>query len=450
LKKMNALKQEHIVRFITAFRRHSEEDEYHYLMFEWANGGNLRTLWESFARRNATPSLVKAVVQQFLGLAEALRAAHYLPNKSAYRHGDLKPENILWFRDGSELGKLKIGDWGEAKEHHEVTELRPFNTSAAYGTRRYEAPEAETGLTVNLQSQAPKRRSRLYDIWAFGCITMEFVVWLLYGGDGLKKFNTQVRDQHTDSSPFYQISIGKNGEKFARTHDAVKRWMEHMSQDPACKVGTTALGNILELLKDGLLVVKLPKRMGSNLSDMETAQLSPTRSARSYTGMSLDEKQGPEHYQPTEGSPSKTDMLVPLINIIPTDASDEAVQSDIEVDEPAQPVPNFGGPGRMRAIDLRSRLEDILLGEEEEGESYWFLDVARLPPPDLMVGSQSHPPSQPDEYQTEETVYGTSTRPLTDTRGLVVLSEGLTAPLQERVPHGLPYLLMPTNIVSRW
>jgi serine/threonine protein kinase len=41
---MNELNHEHIVRFITAFRRGSLKDPQHYLIFEWANGGNLLNL----------------------------------------------------------------------------------------------------------------------------------------------------------------------------------------------------------------------------------------------------------------------------------------------------------------------------------------------------------------------------------------------------------------------
>ena len=49
-------------------------------------------------RPNWQLSIVKAIIEQLLGLAEALRACHYLDSKgSNYRHGDLKPENILWY-----------------------------------------------------------------------------------------------------------------------------------------------------------------------------------------------------------------------------------------------------------------------------------------------------------------------------------------------------------------
>lgn len=83
LRMMNGLKQEHIVRFITAFRRHSSigSDE-HYLVFEWTDGGNLRSLWEATPSPHLTSLLVKEFIKQLLGLAHALEAAHY-PNDTA-------------------------------------------------------------------------------------------------------------------------------------------------------------------------------------------------------------------------------------------------------------------------------------------------------------------------------------------------------------------------------
>lgn len=159
---MNSLNQKHIVRFITAFRR---GDEGHYLMFEWANGGNLRNLWRTFKRPALTRDLVKATIKQLVGLAQGIDKAHYPGNGVWYRHGDLKPENILWFKDEdgdeSRMGTLKIGDWGLAKQHQIVTELRNNKTSTEYGTRRYEPPEEVTGEGVTVNLAVPNSSGKL-------------------------------------------------------------------------------------------------------------------------------------------------------------------------------------------------------------------------------------------------------------------------------------------------
>lgn len=133
-------------------------------MFEWADNGNLRDFWRTTHTHNLTCSLVKGVIEQVLGLATALEAAHNLnKTEASYRHGDLKPENILCFKGEGQIGTLKTGDWGEAKFHEEdqVTEMRSSRTTAKHGTRRYEAPEVKTGVQVKWLRQSRKRRSCL-------------------------------------------------------------------------------------------------------------------------------------------------------------------------------------------------------------------------------------------------------------------------------------------------
>ncbi|KAI4663972.1 uncharacterized protein J4E79_003472 [Alternaria viburni] len=183
LRTLNELNHDHIVRFVTAFRRHREHGgPDHYLVFEWADGGNLRSMWKREHSPILTAALVKDAMFQILGLARALEAAHNLDMTGAsYRHGDIKPENILCFSNGRTIGTLKIDNWGEAKEHGQVTELRPSKTTAKYGTSVYQAPEVETGVRARYLGQSTKRRSRLYDVWAMGCITLEFTIWLLEG-----------------------------------------------------------------------------------------------------------------------------------------------------------------------------------------------------------------------------------------------------------------------------
>ncbi|KAF2828834.1 HET-domain-containing protein [Ophiobolus disseminans] len=132
--------------------------------------------------------MIRWLIEQLYGLAEALAAAH----GATCRHGDLKPANILWFREAaSAFGTLKIGDWGEAKIHKEVTSLRHGFTTAGYGTRRYEPPE--TGSHSPKLGQGLPKRSRLYDIWGFGCIIFECIIWCLYDSEQLKRFNRSLR-----------------------------------------------------------------------------------------------------------------------------------------------------------------------------------------------------------------------------------------------------------------
>lgn len=266
---MRVLRETHIVNFITAFRLGHDE---HYLIFEWADGGNLRSFWEMFAQP-LTPGLVKDVLGQLSGLARALDQVHNPKSENSgqhFRHGDLKPENILWFKDrhdSTSIGTLKIGDWGLTKQHNESTELRTIQTSTGFGTRRYEPPEEQTTSGNNLivsddTGRFGRKRSRLYDLWAMGCIWLEFLIWLMYGMDGLKRFNRAFNQGRTESCSYYEMD--GNGE--AKVHRVALQWMEHMAQDPVCQVGQTALGDLLEFIRDRLLVVKLPQNLGTTIA----------------------------------------------------------------------------------------------------------------------------------------------------------------------------------------
>jgi serine/threonine protein kinase len=382
LRMMNELNQKHIVRFVTAFRRHRENDgKEHYLIFEWADGGNLRSLWKSTSSPVLTALLVKDAIKQILGLARALEAAHNLNRTGAsYRHGDLKPENILLFSGGGSLGTLKIGDWGEAKEHDQVTEMRPSKTTAKYGTRRYEAPEVETGVRAKWLGQSTRRRSRLYDIWAMGCITLEFIIWLLYGLDELNKFNQELGDD-----PFYLIEV-KNGKQVARVHDVAASWMDQITQDPRCEVGDTAIGDLLELVRTALLVVKLPRRLGTNLSD--TSENLRTDSVLKWR--SAEEEDDTTDFLPLETIEASNE---PHSTGVPSFSFNLAESEPPKI--PVQPEAETKGPARCLATNFRERMENI--DAEDEYESYWFTPGLQRP----YFTPVSQLPADPLPVQTE-------------------------------------------------
>ncbi|RYO26457.1 hypothetical protein AA0111_g7946 [Alternaria arborescens] len=390
LRMMNELNQEHIVRFITAFRRLRRSGvEEHYVMFEWANGGNLRNLWERVRFPDLEGSLVKDTIKQILGLASALQAAHNLnKTEASYRHGDLKPENILIFKTGEEtLGTLKIGDWGEAKYHGEnqVTEMRSKKTTARFGTRRYEAPEVVTGIKVKRENQPEKRRSRLYDIWAMGCITLEFIVWLLYGLDGLNKFN-----QDVDGDTFYQTSI-ENGIKVARLHDAVVRWMDHMANEPACELGSTAIGDLLDIVRSSLLVVKLPSRGGLSFMTAINEADETAEADRPRADSLIDHD---------AGRPARSDQISEMDSLAVLDTRPPGVvpafvvtgaegdtEDSIQDIQPVQPLPGLSGPARCLASTFSDKVDQIWCEDDIVG--YWDTHTHHLRVPVGLASSST-------------------------------------------------------------
>lgn len=289
LASINSLEDDHIIKCFAAIRR----GDHRYFMFPWANGGSLRDYWEATPDQIPTPCNVRDMVHQFRGLAYALHRLHNFvqpiaPEKDpetatiaiptiqlqdesvvfqdegyaqSIRHGDLKPENILRFipngKDGEcekTLGVLKLADMGLAKRHVVATDDRGCLTSTRYGTIQYEAPETVTAL---------QGRSRLYDVWSIGCIMLEYIIWILWGNRELKRFHEQVKGATQEMR--YFVETHGDGAR-AAVHPVVSRWIEHiLKTDPECS-GTSALRDLLEVVKTKLLVVSLPPNRQSSLT----------------------------------------------------------------------------------------------------------------------------------------------------------------------------------------
>jgi serine/threonine protein kinase len=224
-------------------------------IFRWAKEGNLRDFWSKKSHGAPAPSTIIWVLNQLTGLSNAIARLHKLPPKDENtdqdlhcRHGDLKPENILNFEpmSPSDLGHLVIGDVGLSKVHLDST----FNRDAAghiksrtmSGTQRYEPPNV-------LDDQA---RSRSYDIWSMGCVCLEFIIWLLYKNEGLEDFNDRFK-----KDKFWAAPSNASSSDQAYIHPEVDNWMFWMREsDPRVQKGT-ALGDLLDLVRDRLLVIKI-------------------------------------------------------------------------------------------------------------------------------------------------------------------------------------------------
>ncbi|ROW10439.1 hypothetical protein VMCG_01821 [Cytospora schulzeri] len=193
LEETSSLEHPHVVQAMATISK----ERRHYFMFPWADRGSLRDLCKRNPEPNLQANLINDIIQQMVGLAGALWALHNFKDEGAYRHGDLKPENILIFGDGTWTGTWKIADMGLAKRHITDTSARG-PTSTRHGTPSYEPPEAY----LNTLSA----RSRLYDIWSMGCITLELIIWLLYGYKRLIEFNNSMNDPLGQASPYWDGS----------------------------------------------------------------------------------------------------------------------------------------------------------------------------------------------------------------------------------------------------
>jgi serine/threonine protein kinase len=418
LEKTNTLRHDHIVRFVTAFRYGEEPNLKHCICFEWASGGNLTDLWYGDLQPRLSTSLIRAVVQQLLGLAQALNAIHYFQGSTdeqeSFIHGDIKPSNILWFRDGGPIGTLKLADWGQAKvySHYDsdsadITRIRHNtatrnNTTGNLGTRRYEPPEVETGLSINEDGSTKNVRSRLYDTWSFGCFSLEFIIWLLHGIKGLDSFRGDKVGDYGLSDSFYEI----NHAKLAKVHAVVEHWMDHLGKDAICRSETSALGDLLDIVRYGLLVVKLPQGGGSVNTRIRTLSRFVTHETKKTSGKAAN-----SHLEVSDTFPSdrenldNTDFRSSGIIDMPKRVVNTSLVGQESSNEDTKSTERF------RAVELVSNLERV--AQAEESDCYWYQDLPRSPiPPSFrqrsaelshkipldMRGNYENPHFDPEEW----------------------------------------------------
>jgi serine/threonine protein kinase len=230
LKRLGGQDHLHLIRLLVTY---SYRDEF-YLLFPWADGGNLQDLWKEGYPDPMVPPRDERLAQwlsgQILGVVEGLRMIHDSEtqpsshgaslkstdvNRKYGRHGDLKPENILWFKTYHSddkacfMGLLKISDFGMTSFH--ASQTRSMLEARSVGmSPTYRAPEYDI----------KKHVSQKYDIWTLGCILLEFATWYLLGWKGVDSFvGSRVDDdsQEVKEDVFFNLEQGgSNGQSVFR------------------------------------------------------------------------------------------------------------------------------------------------------------------------------------------------------------------------------------------
>lgn len=230
-----------------------------YLVFPWADGGNLLNFWQQNDDYNCRLRIIQEFVPHILaqleGISLALRKLHdFNGNGASYRHGDLKPENILLFHSENGADAFasvwKMSDFGLAKLHEKATGQRyrmQATSMRPFGTTSYRPPEA--------WARSDKPTSRLFDVWSMGCIILELVTWLVYGMNGLEELTRNTGWLDKQSCFWIGQYDHQRGWFGVTVHEYVTELISRLKTDLR---KSPALFKLAELVENELLVIDLP------------------------------------------------------------------------------------------------------------------------------------------------------------------------------------------------
>lgn len=280
---------QHLISLLATY----EQFKKFYLIFPWA-GADLETYWK---RKNPRPSMnyetIRWVAEQCCGLAEALSKIHQYnsnewkrhpehpkaqqrlqaptttrPRYQFGRHGDIKPQNVLWFQDRHDRnrnGTLKITDFGLTEINTRLSMFYEPDIKAAVSPS-YRPPEFDLVGT----------RGRSHDIWALGCLYLDFVTWLLGGWELVEDFarKRQAPDPMWSDIPtdtFFEIVRCKgDGSIAVMVKEAVSRFIDDLHRHARC---TEYLHDFLNLIQMEMLVIKPPACNSKEKGRIEVGEL---------------------------------------------------------------------------------------------------------------------------------------------------------------------------------
>lgn len=257
----------HIIQFFETFSQGNKT----YIMFPWAEGGDLDNFWKNKDPEARSPQLALWCLQQMLGLAEALEFLHnQIGAQTNFRHGDLKPGNVLHFLTGGQYGILKIADFGISRIHDVATLQRQgIATTTRATTPSYQAPEA---------TFKDRPRSRKFDIWSLGCIFLEFTIWFVRNWKAVEDFSSsrKATTAEDDMAHFYE----RKGS--TRVHPAVVENITSLKRVAQSAQGT-AFGKVLEIIESDLLRIEVEDRVDAKtLCELLTAVIKRAQEDQDY------------------------------------------------------------------------------------------------------------------------------------------------------------------------
>ncbi|KAK4243195.1 kinase-like domain-containing protein [Corynascus novoguineensis] len=289
-------KRLHTVKLLATFRH----GRTYSLLFPWAECDLLKYWERDTGHRDMSPPLILWVANQCHGLLEALHWIHVPDstvsdpeNQPLYgRHGDIKPENILWYKHNADglhplaSGELVLSDFGLSSLNHDQSRSKVKNGDFHH-TTTYAPPESV--LPDNFIS-------RSIDIWALGCVYLEFITWIVGGSDFVNKF------QRARRSPFLgyeiwndifwevrelEVPTAGNQQHVTIVKPAVEEWIKTLRKKPEA---TRFIQDFLDIIANHMLVTNKTDRatVGQLLPMFDAIKANCGRDISYYTSPSTN------------------------------------------------------------------------------------------------------------------------------------------------------------------